>query len=186
MTAKAIGACMGAMIVLGGGAQAADTKPAYPAMAPLAQYMIANPADEIAMARSAAPPSISDAADVMVLGPHGYEIAVKGTNGFVCLVERSWESAFDDAEFWNFHERGPICFNPAAARTVVPAHLERTDWVLAGVSHEDMLTRAKTSALANTTPAPGAMCFMLSKLGYLSDSGGHWHPHLMFYLPNAV
>ena len=29
----------------------------------------------------------------------------------------------------------------------------------------------------------GAMCYMLSKQGYLSDRGGHWHPHLMFFVP---
>jgi len=27
------------------------------------------------------------------------------------------------------------------------------------------------------------MCFMLSKDGYLDDQGGHWHPHLMFFVP---
>ncbi len=34
-------------------------------------------------------------------------------------------------------------------------------------------------------PAPGAMCFMMSKDGYLNDKGGHWHPHLMFFTPRA-
>ena len=172
-----------AALLLAAPAQADEAK--YPAMGPLAQYMMPR-ADEIALARSAAPPSISDAADVMVLTDHGYETAAKGTNGWLCIVERSWESGFDDAQFWNFHERGPICFNPGAVRTIVPAHLERTQWALAGLSREEMRTRAKASALANTAPAPGAMCFMMSKNGFLSDEGGHWHPHLMFYVSNGA
>ena len=43
---------------------------------------------EIVLARSAAPEAISRDADVLVLGQHGYETAVKGKNGFVCAVER--------------------------------------------------------------------------------------------------
>ena len=62
----------------------------YPAMAPLDQYLMSDASSEIALARSAAPASISDGAEVMVLGPKGYTTAVKGTNGFLCIVERSW------------------------------------------------------------------------------------------------
>lgn len=32
-------------------------------------------------------------------------------------------------------------------------------------------------------PELGAMCYMMSKQGYLNDAAGHWHPHLMFFLP---
>src|ERR1700759_5074717 len=84
----------------------------YPAMAPVAQYMIPDREAEIALARTAAPPSISGDATIMVHGPKGYETAVKGKNGFTCLVERAWMSAFDDAEFWNPKNRSPICYNP--------------------------------------------------------------------------
>jgi hypothetical protein len=153
-------------------------------MPPLADYLMPRDA-EIALARSAAPPSISAAAAVYVLGPHGYETAAKGTNGFACIVERGWEAGFADKVFWNAKVRGPICFNEAAARTVLPAHLERAEWVLSGLGVEAMRARAHASALANTAPAVGAMCFMMSKDGYLSDTGKHWHPHLMFYLPAA-
>jgi hypothetical protein len=86
----------------------------YSQMAPLDQYLMTDRSAEIAMARSAAPPSISTDAEVMVLGRHGYETVVKGKNGFVCLVERSWMSPFDFAQFWNPKMRGPICFSPAA------------------------------------------------------------------------
>jgi hypothetical protein len=86
---------------------------------------------EIALARSAAPASISDAAEVMVLGRDGYATAVKGSNGFVCIVERSWAKPTDDPEFWNSKIRAPNCFNPAASRTFLPIFLRKTELVLA-------------------------------------------------------
>ena len=70
-------------------AQAQDTKTPYPNMAPLDQYLMEDREAEIALARSAAPESISRDAEILVLGRHGYETAVKGKNGFVCIVERS-------------------------------------------------------------------------------------------------
>jgi hypothetical protein len=152
-------------------------------MAPVEQYRVAGSGGEIALARSAAPVSISGDADVLVLGAHGYETAVKGKNGFVCIVERSWATNFDDAEFWNFKIRAPICFNPVSARTVLPPYLKRTEWVLAGASKPEMIERTKAALAANTiaTPESGSMCYMLSKQGYLGDAVGHWHPHLMFF-----
>jgi hypothetical protein len=46
----------------------AQAQPApYPAAAPLNQYLIPEKASEIELARSAAPPSISDGAEVLVL-----------------------------------------------------------------------------------------------------------------------
>ncbi len=71
-------------------ARAQTEHPRYPVAAPLEQYRSKDAAEEIALARSAAPPSISAKAEVLVLGEHGYQTAVKGTNGFVCFVQRSW------------------------------------------------------------------------------------------------
>jgi hypothetical protein len=166
-----------------GTAGAGDAKHAYPVMAPVEQYRVASTSEEIALSRSAAPTSISGDASVLTLGDHGYQTALKGKNGFVCLVQRSWAASFDDAEFWNPKLRAPICFNPAAARTVLPAYLERTEWAIAGVPKADMISRTRAELAANriATPAPGAMAFMLSKQGYLNDLAGHWHPHLMFF-----
>jgi hypothetical protein len=164
-----------------GSANSLDAKASYPSGAPLAQYRVANRSEEIALARTAAPASIANDADVMVLGDHGYETAVKGKNGFVCLVDRSWGAQLNDPEFWNFKIRSPTCFNPAAVRSVLPAHLERTRWVLAGLTKAEILDRTKASATANTAPATGAFSYMMSRQGHLSDAAGHWHPHLMFY-----
>jgi hypothetical protein len=100
-------------------AQAQDANNPYPSMAPLDQYLIPDRNAEIGLALSAAPPSISNDATVMVLGRHGYETAVEGSNGFVCIVERSWSKPNNDSDFWNSKVRAPHCFNPDAARTFV-------------------------------------------------------------------
>jgi hypothetical protein len=175
------------MLWLIGPAWAADAKPSYPAMAPIEQYRVASASEEIALARSAAPTSISGDAEVLTLGDHGYGTAVKGKNGFVCMVWRSWTAGFDDTDFWNPKLRGPICLNPAAARSVLPVYLERTRWVIAGISKSQMIdrTRAAVAAKTFTAPEPGAMSFMMSKQGYLGDTVGHWHPHLMFFLAHT-
>jgi hypothetical protein len=166
-------------------AQAQNAIAPYPSMAPLEQYLIPDRNDEIALARSAAPESISRDAEVLVLGRHGYEPAVKGKNGFVCLVWRSWTAGTDDPEFWNPKLRAPICFNMLAARSQVPQTIKKTDVILATRSKDQMAEAIKAAFERKELPTPetGAMCYMMSKQQYLSDRGGHWHPHLMFFLP---
>jgi hypothetical protein len=165
-------------------ARAQTTAAPYPNMAPIDQYLIADRNAEIAMARSAAPPSISADAEVMVLGRHGYETVAKGKNGFVCIVERSWMSPFDYPQFWNPKMRGPICFNPAAVRSILPLTFKRTELVLAGLSKAQIIEGIKAfDAKELPRVEPGAMCYMMSTLGYLNDAAGHWVPHLMFYVP---
>ena len=165
-------------------AQAQDAKTPYPNMAPVTQYLMERNA-EIALARSAAPESISMDAEIMVLGNHGYENAVKGKNGFVCIVERSWTAPGDDPDFWNPKLRGPICLNAPAARSYLPLTIKKTELVLAGRSKTEMFQALSAAFDKKELPAieSGAMSYMLSKQGYLSDRGGHWHPHLMFFVP---
>ena len=170
---------------------AADASPAqkmphaYPAMAPLSQYLMADRNAEIALARSAAPKAISADATVLVLGPHGYVTAVKGKNGFVCLVDRGWTAQFDFPEFWNPKLRGPMCLNPQAARSILPITFKRTELALAGRSRDQIREGMKAALASKELPSlePGAMCYMMSKQGYLNDDVGHWMPHLMFYVP---
>ena len=160
-------------------------KDPYQDIASLGEYLMPDKDSEIALARSAAPASVSDGAEVMVLGPKGYTTAVKSTNGFLCIVERSWGAATDEPEFWNPKVRAPICFNPPAARTLVPIYLMKTKLVLAGKSKMEIV-EATASALDNKElPAleAGAMCYMMSKQQYLNDRGKIWHPHLMFFVP---
>jgi hypothetical protein len=171
-----------------GQAQAQNAKAPYPSLAPLDQYLMTDRNAEIALARSAAPAAISSDAEVLVLGRNGYEIAVKGKNGFVCVVERGWMGPFDGelaVNFWNPKIRGPICFNPPAARTILPMTYKRTEMVLADQSKAQIIDGIKTFIKQDLPPLePGAMSYMMSKEQYLSDDGHHnWMAHLMFYTP---
>src|SRR5271163_2302660 len=128
-------------------AHAREAKEPYPSMAPLDQYLMDRNA-EIAMARSAAPEAISRDADVLVLGRQGYETAVKGKNDFVCVVERGWMGPFEGefaANFWNPKLRGPLCFNPPAARSILPMTYKRTEMVLAGQSKAQIIDQTRAA-----------------------------------------
>ena len=160
-------------------------KDPYPAMAPLEQYLSPDQNSEIALARTAAPASISDAAEVMVLGHDGYTTAVNGTNGFVCIVERSWGAATDFPDFWNPKTRAPHCFNARAAKTFLPIYLMKTKLALAGKSKAEILQTVSSALDTKKLPTleSGAMCYMMSKQQYLNDRDKSWHPHLMFFAP---
>lgn len=165
--------------------RAQESKTPYPAMAPLEQYLMPDRDAEIALARSAAPESISRDAKILVLGRQGYETAVEGKNGFVCVVERAWMSPADSAGFWNPKIRGPICFNPQAVRSILPITYKKTEVALAGKSKAQIIEWMKDACAKGELPAPepGAMSYMMSKGAYLTDDGGHNLAHLMFYTP---
>jgi hypothetical protein len=163
-------------------AMAQDAKTPYPNMAPIEQYLMTDQGAEIALARSAAPESISGDAEVLVLGRHGFETAVKGKNGFVCIVERSWTSAAD-ADFWNPKVRTPICYNAPAAHSILLRNIKRTGLVLAGRTKAQVDETIVAAVAKKELPAmePGSMCYMMSKQGHGGDSVEHWPSHLMFF-----
>ena len=163
-------------------------KATYAAMAPLDEYLISDEKSEIALARSAAPGSISDGAEVMVLRRAGYNTAVKGTNGFLCMVERSWGQSTDQTEFWNPKMRAPHCFNAQATRSFAPIYLMKTRLVLAGKSKPEIAQDIATALDKNELPPlePGAMAYMMSKQQYLNDRGKSWRPHAMFFSPGDM
>src|SRR5215471_16220647 len=162
-------------------AMAQDATTRYPKMAPIDQYLMADRDAEIALARSAAPESIARDAEVQVLGRHGFEIAVKGKNGFVCIVGRSWTSAADE-DYWDPKVRVPICVNAPAARSYLLRIAKITNLALAGRTLAEV-NEVMAAAIASKELPPmesGSMCYMLSKQGYGGDSVPHWPPHLMF------
>ncbi len=177
------------LVVLGTAhqAMAQQATTTYSKMAPIDQYLMTDQAAEIALARSAAPESISRDAEVLVLGRHGFETAVKGKNGFVCIVERSWTSA-PDPDFWNPKVRTPICYNAAAARSVLVRNIKRTDLILAGRTKDQVDEAIFAAVDKKELPAMelGAMCYMMSKQGVGGDDTvEHGPSHLMFYFPQT-
>jgi len=172
------------LVMLGTAYQAfaQDAATAYPNMAPVEQYLMADRNAEIALARSAAPDSISRDADILILGRNGFETAVKGQNGFVCIVGRGWSSAADP-DFWNPKVRVPMCVNAAAARSYLLRITKITELALAGHTPAQV-NEAIAAAIAKKELPPmesGAMCYMMSKQGYGGDSAPHWPSHLMFF-----
>jgi hypothetical protein len=163
-------------------AWAQDASTSYPKMAPLEQYLMDRDA-EIALARSAAPDAISHDASVIVLTRHGYQTAVQGKNGWVCMVGRGWLAMFDHPEFWNPKIRAADCLNPPAARSVLPYVYKRTELLLAGHSKPEVIAAIKAAIDKKELPAleQGTVDYMMSKSSYLTDNGAHNGPHLMFY-----
>lgn len=155
--------------------------------ASIEEYLMKDRAAEISLARSAAPESISSDATVLVFEKSGYENAVEGKNGFTCLVERSWMNPFDSPGFWNPKMLGPVCYNPAAVRTILPYTLNRTKLVLNGLSKAQIRADIVASIARHELPMPetGAMSYMMSKAGNLGVGVGPWCPHLMFHLPKT-
>jgi hypothetical protein len=151
-------------------------------MAPIDQYLMADQNAEIVLARSAAPESISRDAEVQVFRRHGFETAVQGKNGFVCIVGRGWSSAAD-ADFWNPKVRVPICMNAAAARTYLLRITKITNLTLAGGTLAQVNEAIAAAIEKKELPPmePGAMCYMMGKQGYGGDIAPHWPPHLMFF-----
>ena len=164
-------------------AQAQDAKALYPTMAPIEQYPMERNA-EIALARSAAPESISKDAEVLALGRHGYETAVKGKNGFVCMVERSWTAGIDDPDFWNpkLRLRSASTRRPHDPTFHLLSRKPRWYW-LGDPKPRCSRPQSRFRQKGIAAPEPGSMCYMMSKQEYLNDRDGHWHPHLMFFVP---
>ena len=164
-----------------------DNNDSYRAMAPLDLYLIGHDA-EIALARSAAPESISRDARVLILGRHGYETAVEGKDGFTCIVQRSWMLPFDNPEFWNPKVRLPLCMNPPGSQFNLPLTFKTTELALEGVPITQISDRLKAAYGNQELPSPGAgaMCYMMSKQQYFSDKIGNARDsHLMFWFPRG-
>jgi hypothetical protein len=177
-----------ALHVVAPGILAQGVKDAYPAMAPLDQYLIADQATEVALARTAAPSSISGAAEVMVLQRDGYKTVVQGSNGFMCLVERSWGQGTEAGEFWNPKMRAPHCFNAQATKSFAQIYLMKTKLVLEGKSKSEIGKAIATALDSKELPAlePGSMAYMMSKQQYLNDTGKNWRSHTMFFSPGDM
>jgi hypothetical protein len=175
------------LVVLGAAllATAQDAATTYPKMATVEQYLM-DRTNEIALARTAAPESISRDAEVQVLGRHGYETAVQGKNGFLCIVGRGW-SAAADSDYWNPKVRVPMCMNAAAAHSYFLRITKITDMALAGHTLTQVNDAMAAAVAKKELPPmePGAMCYMMGKEGYGGDVAPHWPAHLMFFFSDT-
>ena len=139
------------------------------------------PPREIALARSAAPRDVSGDATIYVLTDTGYAVAVRGSNGNACYVNRSWPASLE-----------PHCFDAEGAATVMRVELQRMRGVQRGTPAEE-IDRGLRDAIAGGAirlPRRPAMSYRMSAGQRLVDADGKpvgkWEPHLMLYIPYAT
>jgi hypothetical protein len=163
---------------------AAASAGAQTATPTLANYLTPDRASEVALARTAAPSAVSDAANVLVLTRDGYVEATKGTNGFTCLVVRAFGGSLDDLSSWsNAKIVAPHCLNAAAVRSILPEMKKRAALVMSGLPFIDVAKQIRQAHASKELPVTedGALAYMMSPKQYLGDDNPHWMPHLMFY-----
>jgi len=159
--------------------------PKYP---PLSEYMM-NPEAEVALARSAAPDTVSGRATILVLTATGYKVSARGDNGFVCMVMRGWGAPTFTPEanrnlVYDAQTRAPICFNPVAVRTVLPYQELRAKLGMEGKSPAEIAEEIQAAYATGELPQMETVGFgyMFSADQKLGPAGA-WHPHMMVYTP---
>jgi hypothetical protein len=157
--------------------------------ASLTAYMMPRDA-EIALAKSAAPANVSDRATIKVLTNTGFQVAHEGDNGFVCLVLRGWAApTFTPAPLrelvYYAKLRAPICYNPAASRTVLPYQELRTKLGIDGKTPDDIATAIQAAYATGKLPRMETVGFayMFSADQDLGPGVGAFHPHVMVFAP---
>ena len=135
-------------------------------------------AEEIALARSAAPASVSDSASVYVFADSTYVQAHAGSNGAACYVSRSWPTSIE-----------PHCFDAEGAGTIMQIHMREVEMLHRGMT-PDAASREIGAAILDgrlRLPHKPSISWMMSaEQSLISDTGqpaGRWRPHVMIYYP---
>jgi len=174
-----------ALAALSADASAQESK--YP---PIDRYLMPRDA-ELALARTAAPPSLSERATIKVLTRSGFVVAHQGNNGAVCMVMRGFSApTFTPAQFrdlvYDPTVRAPICFTAPAAKVAMPYYELRTALALAGKGPDEIAEAVKAAYTRGTLPRREGVtiAYMWSAHQHLASGIGAWHPHVMLFAPN--
>ena len=156
---------------------------------PLSEYLMPQDA-ETALAKSAAPDNISGRATIKVLTPSGFRVVHEGDNGFVCMVMRGFAApTYTPPQLrdlvYDAALRAPICFDPTAARTVMPFYELRTKLGMEGKAPEQIAAGLQAAYARGELPKRNEVSFayMWSANQNLGGGVGHWHPHMMVFTP---
>lgn len=156
---------------------------------PLSEYLMPE-AQEIALARSAAPAAISDRATINILTESGYDVAAEGDNGFACMVMRGWTApTYTPTELRELVYEpsivAPICFDPVASQNVMPYYELRSELAMAGMTPDEIAAGIEAAYATGELPARAAVSFayMWSAAQNLGPDAGAWHPHVMVFAP---
>ena len=134
--------------------------------------------ERIKLAKSAAPPEVSDHSTIYVLDKTGYAKVQDGTNGFSCFVDRQTPFNLE-----------PTCFDAEGSATTLQSRFFAEEQRARGKSEDEIKAAIddgyKTGKFR--APAKPGIVYMMSDLGVLFVAGKliHIPPHLMFYAPYA-
>jgi hypothetical protein len=136
---------------------------------------------QIELALSAAPKEVSSKASVYILGPKGYEKVREGTNGFTCLVERSFKGTTQTSS-------APACFDAEGSRTLMLTYLRKEELRSEGKSEQEIKDDIQKGYEDGRFKVAGiGFLYMMSDENYVYDDqsqqSGFVPPHLMFYAP---
>jgi len=139
---------------------------------------------QIDLALSAAPTEVSSKAAVYILGPKGYEKVREGTNGFSCLIERSFKGTTQTSS-------APACFDAEGSGSIMVAYLRREELRAEGKSEEEVKEDIAQGYEDGRFKVPGpGFLYMMSNENFVynnvSGKSGFVAPHLMFYAPNKT
>jgi hypothetical protein len=139
---------------------------------------------QIDLALSAAPTEVSSKATVYVLGPKGYEKVREGTNGFSCLIERSFKGTTQTSS-------APACFDAEGSGSIMVAYLRREELRAEGKSEEEVKEDIAQGYKDGRFKVPGpGFLYMMSNENFVynnvSGKSSFVTPHLMFYAPNKT
>jgi hypothetical protein len=170
-------------------AMAQTSKSAVGNYPPIQEYLMSQ-ASEIALAKSAAPANISDRATIKVFTTSGFKVVHQGDNGFVCMVMRGFSApTYTPAQFRDFVYdavlRAPICFDPKAAKEVMPYYELRTKLAMQGKNPDQIGEGVQAAYARGELPKRDGVSFayMWSADQNLGSGIGHWHPHMMVFAP---
>lgn len=137
---------------------------------------------EIALARSAAPATVSAEATVLVLRRgEGFVVGEEGTSGVTCLVDRTWPQTIE-----------PHCYDPEGAETILPMRLRWAELRERGWPKERIDADIEEGIAAGRFRLPNrpVLTWMMSDGQVLYDDDGSfvgkWQPHLMIYYPGLT
>lgn len=132
--------------------------------------------EELRLAMSAGPLTMSRHADVYRMTDRGFVRAIEGTNGWACIVVRSARIR---------SQLAPHCLNPYAVESVLPAFLREGELQARGMDPDSIdgaLKRAWSSGELKLPEGP-AYAYMLSEGQRLGANGSKFRPHFMLYMP---
>jgi hypothetical protein len=150
----------------------------------LSGYMMM-PSEELRLAATAAPAAVTEKASYYVLTPDGFELEIKGANGWHCFVERAFFVRTAGGDEYDPDVRAPHCINEEGAATRMQEVFMRARLALEGLERETVDAEINKAFQSGTLRPPSgfAMTYMMSAEQWLGEGAGHWHPHLMFWVP---